>query len=129
MYGRCILLPVEDIVNDLIESEIKVEAKDVVKKSKPEAALCSYKISVPSADLTKTLDPSTWPMGVKVREFIHYSNKPEKSDERKTIMLYRSTNIQYCIFPRETKISLPPMKADVPIFFLNIPVSDIRLFI
>ena len=76
---------VEDIVNDLIESEIKIEAKDVLKKSKPEAALCSYKISVPSADLTKALDPSIWPMRVKVREFIHYSNKPKKSDDRKNV--------------------------------------------
>ena len=69
---------VEDIVNDLTDSGITVEANNIEKKSKPEAYLCSYKISIPSAQLDKALDPSIWPLRVKVREYIHYSNKPKK---------------------------------------------------
>ena len=69
---------VEDIVNDLTDSGITVEANNIEKKSKPEAYLCSYKISIPSAQLDKAFDPSIWPLRVKVREYIHYSNKPKK---------------------------------------------------
>ena len=44
-------------------------------KSKEEAYLKSYKISVKAEDLQKVLDPSVWPLRVKVRGFIHYSRK------------------------------------------------------
>ena len=37
--------------------------------------LKSYKISVRAEDLQRALDPSVWPLRVKVREFIHYSRK------------------------------------------------------
>ena len=47
--------------------------------SKPEANLCSYRISVLNTDLQKALNPSIWPLRVRVREFIHYSNKPKQS--------------------------------------------------
>ena len=30
-------------------------------------------------DLEKALDPSIWPLRVRVREYIHYSNKPKSS--------------------------------------------------
>ena len=66
---------IEDIVNDLAESGIVVKDSDIIKKSKEEAYLCSYKISVPAADLAKALDPAIWPLRVKVREFIHYARK------------------------------------------------------
>ena len=46
-----------------------------MKKSKPEAGLNSYKISVKAEDLQKALDPSIWPMRVKVREYIYYSRR------------------------------------------------------
>ena len=36
---------IEDIVNDLAESDIKIDVKDVEKKSKDEAYLVSYKIT------------------------------------------------------------------------------------
>ena len=65
----------EDIVNDLKDSDILIDAKDIIKKSKPEAALNSFKISVKAEDLLKALDPSIWPMRVKVREYIYYSRK------------------------------------------------------
>ena len=75
---------IEDIVNDLAESDIKIETKDVLLRSKPEANLCSYKISVPATDLAKALDPSIWPLRVRVREYIYYSNKPKKQQDQQT---------------------------------------------
>ena len=51
------------------------------KKSKDEAYLCSYRISVPAADLQKALDPALWPLRVKVREFIHYARKTPRHQQ------------------------------------------------
>ena len=65
----------EDIVQDLAFSEIIIKTEDITVKSKEEAYLKSYKISVKAEDLQKALDPSVWPLRVKVREFIHYSRK------------------------------------------------------
>ena len=45
------------------------QATYVVKLSKSEAAC---------ADLSKALEPSIWPLRVKVREFIHYRKKPKQ---------------------------------------------------
>lgn len=66
---------IPDIVADLAESAIIVQEKDVQKKSKPEANLVSYKISVKAEDLQRALDPAVWPLRVKVREFIYYARK------------------------------------------------------
>ena len=66
---------IPDIVADLSESGIIVQEKDVQKKSKPEANLVSYKISVKAEDLQLALDPSVWPLRVKVREFIYYARR------------------------------------------------------
>ena len=66
----------EDIVQDLACSDIIITAEDIVMKSREEAYLKSYKISVKAEDLSKALDPSVWPLRVKVREFIHYSRRP-----------------------------------------------------
>ena len=65
----------EDIVQDLACSDIIIRITDIVMKSKEEAYLKSYKISVKAEDLLKALDPSVWPLRVKVREFIHYSRR------------------------------------------------------
>ena len=54
----------EDIVSDLEISGIKISACDIEKKSNAEE---------------KALDPGIWPLRVKVREFIHYSNRPKQS--------------------------------------------------
>ena len=81
---------VDDIINDLKDSEIVVTAKDIECKSKDNAPLKSYHISVPAADLQKALNPSIWPMRVKVREYIYYPKKQQKNgsqtqnDERKS---------------------------------------------
>ena len=64
-----------DIVNDLAECGIQIEEKDVLKKSRDEAPLLSFKISVRAEDLQKALDPSIWPLRVKVREYIYYPKK------------------------------------------------------
>ena len=48
------------------------------KKSKPEAYLVSYKIRVKAEDLQVALNPSVWPLRVKVREFINYSKRPPR---------------------------------------------------
>ena len=69
-----IILP--NIVQDLACSDIIIRAEDIVMKSREEAYLKSYKISVKAEDLQKALDPSVWPLRVKVREFIHYSRRP-----------------------------------------------------
>ena len=61
---------IPDIVADHSESGIIVQEKDVQKKSKPEANLVSYKISVKAEDLQLALNPSVSPLRVKVREFI-----------------------------------------------------------
>ena len=69
---------VEDIVNDLASSDIKIEASDVERKSKDGAPRNSYRISVPATDLLKALDPSIWPLRVKAREYIYYSSKKKQ---------------------------------------------------
>ena len=69
-------------MNDLKDSDINISENDVVLKSKPEANLCSYKISVPAVDLDKALDPQIWPLRVKVREYVYYSNKPKKQNDQ-----------------------------------------------
>ena len=55
-----------------------VTANDIERKSKEGAPLNSYRISVPAADLQKALNPSIWPMRVKVREYIYYPKKQQK---------------------------------------------------
>jgi len=62
----------EAIVDDLAESDIQVSTDDIVLMSKGNPTVVSFKISVKAEDLNKALDPSVWPLRVKVREFIHY---------------------------------------------------------
>jgi hypothetical protein len=64
-----------DIVADLAESGIIIQERDIEKKSKEEAYLVSYKIRLKAEDLQKALEPSVWPLRVKVREFIYYSRR------------------------------------------------------
>ena len=74
----------EDIVQDLAINEIIINIQDITQKSKDEAFLKSYKISVKAEDLQKALDPSVWPLRVKVREFIYYSRKSTANHLRNT---------------------------------------------
>ena len=66
----------EDIVEDLEESEIQTSPEDGILMSKGNPSVVSYRISVKAEDLSKALDPSVWPLRVKVREFIHYKKRP-----------------------------------------------------
>ena len=75
---------IEDIINDLAASDIKVEVKDIEQKSKKEAYLVSYKISVPASDLSKALNPDIWPLRVRVREFIHYARRNPQSQRKQS---------------------------------------------
>ena len=75
---------VDDIVNDLAESSIIVQPKDIVKKSKDGTALNSFRISVPAVDLQKALNPDIWPLRVKVREYVYYPRKTKPTDSTKT---------------------------------------------
>ena len=75
VYGVHPATTKEDIVLDLAESGIVITEQCITKKSKDDAPLNSYRISVKAEDLDKALDPSVWPLRVKVREFIHYSKK------------------------------------------------------
>ena len=45
--------------------------------------MCLYRISIPATQLEKALDPSIWPLRVKVREYIYYPKKKsnQTSDE------------------------------------------------
>ena len=52
---------------------------NVQLKSK-ESYLHSFKVSVPASDIDKALDPGIWPLRVKVREWVYYSNKNKKRD-------------------------------------------------
>ena len=73
----------EDIVIDLAECGIVIEKKDALKKSKDEAPLLSFKISVRAEDLSKALDPSIWSLRVKVREYIYYLKKKQEENSAK----------------------------------------------
>ena len=75
VYGVHPDTTIEDIVQDLAYSDIVISNSDIIQKSKEEAFLKSYKISVKAEDLQKALDPAIWPLRVKVREFIHYSRR------------------------------------------------------
>ena len=71
---------VDDLIKDLGECGIAVESTGVVKKSKEGAALLSFKISVRAEDLSKALDPSIWPLRVKVKEYIYYPKKKTSNE-------------------------------------------------
>ena len=71
----------DDIVSDLAVSGINITTNDIMKKSRENAALNSYKISVPAADLQQALSPDIWPLRVKVREYVYYPRKAKPIKE------------------------------------------------
>ena len=81
VYGVHPLTSVEDIVADLAESDVKIEVTDIFPKSKAEAFLKSFRISVKAEDLQKALNPAIWPLRVKVREYIYYSKRNLRQGE------------------------------------------------
>ena len=75
IYGVDKSTVVQDIIEDLAFSDIVVKAENVVKKTRENASVDSYKISIKAEDLQKALNPDIWPMRVKVREWIHYPSR------------------------------------------------------
>ena len=69
---------VQDIIADLADSGVIVDEKDIEKKSKPEAFLCSYKISVKAEQLSIALDPTVWPL----RVYVYFSKRNPRQDRR-----------------------------------------------
>ena len=61
-----------------------MQSKDIINKSKDGTALNSFRISVPAADLQKALDPTIWPLRVKVREYVFYPRKSKTTNSSKT---------------------------------------------
>ena len=71
-----------ETVADLADSSIIITENDIEKKYKDKSFLVSYKIRVKAEDLQKALNPAIWPLRVKVREYVYYSNR--KQDKRNT---------------------------------------------
>ena len=80
MWGVHPETTVQDIIADLADSGVIVEEKDIEKKSKAEAFLCSYKISVKAEQLSIALDPTVWPLRVKVREYVYFSKRNPRQE-------------------------------------------------
>ena len=47
--------------------------------------LLAFKVSVPAEDLEKALDPTVWPLRVRVREFIHYRKRYSDRNGTKSV--------------------------------------------
>ena len=75
----------EDIVEDLGYSGIVVTVGDIEKKTRQDeerpAGLDSYKITVKAEDLSKALSPDVWPLRVRCRQWVHYSNRRSARSE------------------------------------------------
>ena len=69
-----------DIVEDLKDSGIVITESDIEKKTREGHSVDSYRITVKAQDLEKALEPSVWPMRVKVREWIHYPARRKQQD-------------------------------------------------
>ena len=95
---------IDDIVNDLADSGINIAPTDIEKKSKAEAHLCSYRISVAVKDLEKALSPDIWPLRVRVREYVHYSNKNRQPNSTQAKNGYRSSVTD---FPPMPNVPMP----------------------
>ena len=65
---------VGDIVEGLALNQIEVSPSHVVKKTRTDvqSRFDCYRISVKQEDMDKSLQPDMWPMGVRVRQWVHY---------------------------------------------------------
>ena len=75
VYGLHKTTTKEEIVADLAEGDIHISVEDIELKSRDNTHVSSYRISVPAEDLSKAMDPTLWPLRVKVREYIYYKKK------------------------------------------------------
>ena len=75
VYGLNKSTTKEEIVADLAEGDILITVDDIELKSRDNTHVSSYRISVQAEDLKKAMDPTLWPLRVKVREYIYYKKK------------------------------------------------------
>ena len=108
----------QDIVKDLADCDITIEEKDIMKKSKEGAALLSFKVSVRAEDLQKALDPTVWPMRVKVREYVYYPKK--KADDSQPSNKAPQNNTQRApSAPNEVRVSVTDMNVETAAPLIN----------
>ena len=91
----------EDIVEDLAESDIRIATEDIALMSKGNPSVVSYRISVKAEDLQKALDPTVWPLRVRVREYIHYK---KRQPMRQTVR-QRQYNDSFLAKPSQTGVN------------------------
>ena len=65
----------EDIVEELKYSDIDIDKEDIEEKTREGSNVKSYKISIKAEFLEKALKPETWPLRVKVREWVYFPRK------------------------------------------------------
>ena len=81
VYGAHKETTAEDIVEELRFSDIVISKEDIVEKTRENSNVKSFKISVKAEYLEKALKPETWPMRVKVREWVYYPKKREQQSD------------------------------------------------
>ena len=70
VYGVHKATTPEDIVEELQYSDIIIAKDDIEEKTREGANVKSYKIAIKAEYLEKALKPETWPLRVKVREWV-----------------------------------------------------------
>ena len=70
----------EDI-EELRYSDITIAKDDIEEKTREGANVKSYKIAIKAEYLEKALKPETWPLRVKVREWVYFPRKREHQPE------------------------------------------------
>ena len=81
VYGAHKETTAEDIVVELKCSDIVISKEDIVEKTRENSNVKSFKISVKAEYLEKALKPETWPLRVKVREWVYYPKKREQQSD------------------------------------------------
>ena len=81
VYGVHKATTPEDIVEELQYSDIIIAKEDIEEKTREGANVKSYKIAIKAEYLEKALKPETWPLRVKVREWIYFPRKREHLPE------------------------------------------------
>ena len=65
----------EDIIEELKYSDIDISKDDIVEKTRERSSVKSFKLSIRAEFLEKALKPETWPLRVKVREWVYFPRK------------------------------------------------------
>ena len=81
VYGAHKDTTIDDIVEELKFSDILVNKENIVEKTREGSNVKSFKISVKAEYLEKALRPETWPLRVKVREWVYYPRRREQQQK------------------------------------------------